>query len=363
MIQAKCIQKFRDKTGKIYGYRLIDLNQQTQDVTPENLKKAIIDRQINVINLTLTSDNRLVDSSEKQLQSKKLGPTPNNTTKSNNILKEVAKAFVELDLQLLDMGDSREELIENLCYTANINVDFDSDEYYEDEEKYMHKIHTKAYEVLLKEESSLITDNIDYYSDNADTIIHCITCSKTDNINDNNIIKSVIILAKYIEHLFKNGKCTKETYYKINEIKNDLLSIDLHTCIFGKNVGYTFFKYLDGNYFLKSNTSFVVGSIKLKSEKESKLGSYVINAMINNTELPSDQGFTVGFIKTDQGIKAMFYYYYYVNKQNNREITYNPIKLTLDIKDTSLEQENIDKVSKQIANKINELAVKKYGKL
>lgn len=70
MIQAKCIQKFRDKTGKIYGYRLIDLNGQTQDLTSDNLKAAIRNKQINVVNLTLTSDNRLVDTTEKQVQSK-----------------------------------------------------------------------------------------------------------------------------------------------------------------------------------------------------------------------------------------------------------------------------------------------------
>ena len=54
MIQAKCIQKFRDDKGKIYGYRLVDLNGQTQDVTPDNLKRAIHNKQINVVNLTLT---------------------------------------------------------------------------------------------------------------------------------------------------------------------------------------------------------------------------------------------------------------------------------------------------------------------
>ena len=36
MIQAKCIEKFRDSNGKIFGYRLIDLNGVTQDVEPEN---------------------------------------------------------------------------------------------------------------------------------------------------------------------------------------------------------------------------------------------------------------------------------------------------------------------------------------
>lgn len=77
MISVKCIQKFRDKNNHIYGYRLQDINGKTQDVKPENLKQAIRCNQIHVINLVLTSDNRLVDSSEKQLQNNKiLGSKP-----------------------------------------------------------------------------------------------------------------------------------------------------------------------------------------------------------------------------------------------------------------------------------------------
>ena len=76
MIQAKCIQKFRDKQGKIYGYRLQDINGQVQDVQPENLKTAIKNKQIHIVNLRLTTDNRLVDTTEKQLKCKELGKSP-----------------------------------------------------------------------------------------------------------------------------------------------------------------------------------------------------------------------------------------------------------------------------------------------
>lgn len=76
MIQAKCIQKFRDKNNHIYGYRLQDINGKTQDVRPDNLKQAIANKQIHVVNLTLTSDNRLVDTTEHHLQSKSLGSIP-----------------------------------------------------------------------------------------------------------------------------------------------------------------------------------------------------------------------------------------------------------------------------------------------
>jgi len=85
MIQAKCIQKFRDKNNHIYGYRLIDINGQTQDVQPQNLKQAIASGQIHVVNLTLTTDGRLIDTSEQQLKSKQLGPEPQSKCDSRII--------------------------------------------------------------------------------------------------------------------------------------------------------------------------------------------------------------------------------------------------------------------------------------
>lgn len=61
MIICKCIEKFRDKQGRIYGYKLIDANNQIKDMTSNALKKAINNNQIQVENLKLTSDGRLVD--------------------------------------------------------------------------------------------------------------------------------------------------------------------------------------------------------------------------------------------------------------------------------------------------------------
>lgn len=66
MIQARCIQKFRDKNDRIYSYRLQDTQGKTVDLAPEQVKYAIQHKQMNVVNLTLTSDNRLVDKSNNQ---------------------------------------------------------------------------------------------------------------------------------------------------------------------------------------------------------------------------------------------------------------------------------------------------------
>lgn len=109
MIQAKCIEKFRNKQGKIYGYRLIDLNGQTQDVESNNLKRAIRDGKINIINLRLTTNNRLVDCEEKQLTNTELlGPAPRQIeVKKPNKKKraydaESYKEFAELLLGLME---------------------------------------------------------------------------------------------------------------------------------------------------------------------------------------------------------------------------------------------------------------------
>ena len=78
MVQATCIQKFRDKHNQIYGYRLRDNSGLTRDVKPEALKNAIKAGQIYITNLTLTSDNRLVDTntgSDKIKQKQEVGLT------------------------------------------------------------------------------------------------------------------------------------------------------------------------------------------------------------------------------------------------------------------------------------------------
>lgn len=64
MIKVNCIQKFY-KNNKIYGYRIQDCNGVTKDVTAEQLKQAINNKSVYVNNLTLTSDNRLISTSER----------------------------------------------------------------------------------------------------------------------------------------------------------------------------------------------------------------------------------------------------------------------------------------------------------
>lgn len=86
MIQAKCLKKYRDKNNRIIGYLLQDINGNTREYIDETdaslvgryiqcvnggipaLKQQIRDGFLNVVNLTLTSDNRLVDASEESFK-------------------------------------------------------------------------------------------------------------------------------------------------------------------------------------------------------------------------------------------------------------------------------------------------------
>ena len=66
MIQAKCIEKFRDVSGKIIGYRLQAYDGSVTDIFADAVKDMIRNKELDVTNLTLTSDGRLVDTSSKQ---------------------------------------------------------------------------------------------------------------------------------------------------------------------------------------------------------------------------------------------------------------------------------------------------------
>lgn len=82
MLQAKCIQKFK-KNNTIYAYRIQDFQGNTRDVYSDQLKQAIRNNEINIVNLRLTSDNRLVSTTLTQ-QTQKSTSTKYKTSKISN---------------------------------------------------------------------------------------------------------------------------------------------------------------------------------------------------------------------------------------------------------------------------------------
>ncbi len=70
IILAKCIEKLRNDKGIIQSYRLVDTKGHIGLMGAEQLKQGIRAGRIRVVNLTLTSDNRLVDGATEKKKAK-----------------------------------------------------------------------------------------------------------------------------------------------------------------------------------------------------------------------------------------------------------------------------------------------------
>lgn len=63
-----CIDKIRDKYGRIYKYKLKDSSGNIVEVTADTLKRSITNKTVNVLNLKLTSDGRLYSTQQVNTQ-------------------------------------------------------------------------------------------------------------------------------------------------------------------------------------------------------------------------------------------------------------------------------------------------------
>lgn len=65
MVKARCIQRFRNKNGAVYGYRIQDMNGQTMDVTPGQVRESILNNTIEYTNLIMKKDGKIIQVMEK----------------------------------------------------------------------------------------------------------------------------------------------------------------------------------------------------------------------------------------------------------------------------------------------------------
>ena len=238
MIQAKCIQKFRDKNNKIYGYRLIDLNGNTQDVNPESLKQAIKNKQIHIVNLTLTSDNRLIDSNEVHLQNKE-------------ILKEIKKPnyIVKQETAEEKMQRALEYIFKKLSVKIGVSSDYDYSE-------------LGGPDAILAEVSSDISADYgtipyQYFVDMMEEEINAEVFDYNDNIRD------------FVESYYgANIACRVYDYTKFTlgiSYRLDILDMPEYTVSFGysnidKAIDEFVIKY---NKFIKDNKEAVAKYVKI----------------------------------------------------------------------------------------------------
>ena len=283
-IQAKCIEKFRDKTGRIYGYRLIDLNGKTQDVASDNLKNAIRLGYINVVNLTLTADNRLMDTTEKQLQSKALGDAPvAPIERLDETYKDVAKALICLDKETINMGDSYEDCVCGRYYQAfgkELNITRDTN---------LDDLMYKAFLKMTSNKPNEISDLIGYWEEyeHYDTFEHHIQYENVDSINKSNIYKALTLVYKYA----KENKFKKEVIKPLYDFLTRIKTTGVASINMGYNVGHRYYTYLDKNIFgTISNDVFTVGhtitASDIKEHKEYKGYNYVFHKNINKCGAP-----------------------------------------------------------------------------
>lgn len=314
MIQAKCIQKFRDNTGKIYGYRLQDLNGKTQDVQPDNLKAAIRNKQIHIVNLTLTSDNRLVDTTEKQLQAKVLGKAPVEPGKERNTdrYSDVAKALVLLDKELLCMGGSYREVVESRTFDAEDDLQlWDLDEYYEkpeykdckDDDEILDRILYKTYIKLLNNKPIQVDTIIkiwgafDYY----DIFESNIQYERVSKITQSKIYQALFIVYKHA----KKQKYTNVAVRPLGEFLSKIRRTGIASINMGYGVGNCYYRYLDSKLFgTISNDVFTVGhtitTLDVKEHKEYKGYSYILHKDISRCGSP-DIALAALFKNTNDG--------------------------------------------------------------
>lgn len=296
MIQAKCIEKFRDKQGRIYGYRLIDLNGKTQDVTPDNLKNAIKTGKINIVNLTLTSDNRLIDKETKQLQSKELGEAPKRkvekhitANKSKNLdniqVSELAKSFSFIDWVLIELGDSLEEVVTETCREADIEIST----YTEPTVKNLLDISDKAYQILIDRRPECLTNYMQYIVDEeykCNSIKNYMYAECVNKLSESRVYKAIYEIYQY----FKNRD--KKLAKKIKEnIIDDMKTNGIASIKMGYEIGNDYFNYLDSSKFgTVSNDVFTVGHAisgsDIKEHKEYKGYNYVFHSDINKCGAP-----------------------------------------------------------------------------
>ena len=353
MITVKCIGKIRDKSGKIIGYRLQDINGQTQEASAESLKKAIKNKVIHVINLRLTSDNRLVNSSEKQLQSVVLKKplTSDDIKEKRNANLNCAKALIYINTQcLMGMGDSLSDLADSICSEAGMEINT-----YDMSDKQIEKALVDGYTRLAKDKPASIADEVGYWFENDDdeTIKDCIIDEKLKDVKQSKIYKSLNIILNYLKDREQPVQKTGKLEIFIEEIENSCID----KIVRAQSIGNNYWKYLHKTSFgTISNTSSVVGSAVTKDDIE-KFGIlkhyiYVCHKDINKSRSPKLQ---IAIMFREKGDNLVVDFRFerlgYVSEKSMGVVGYSDIAYSIEL--TSLD--SIEQSSKLVANICNKL--------
>lgn len=171
MIVARSIQKFRDKNNNIIGYRLQDANGQIKDIDSANLKQAIRNKSIHVINLKLTTDGKLIDSKDKTVNIENKPKTVSNTENQTpnekiQIPNEVTEVLKFINKNILDIKYKNGMLN---SYTHLVNK----------------LVNKKVEKQGNKVKATLVYNKIEYKRDKGNLVIHImIDCDNDYNTDE-----------------------------------------------------------------------------------------------------------------------------------------------------------------------------------
>lgn len=102
---------------------MVDINGEQRDVTPDDLKIAIIRNQVQVVNLKLTSNNRLIDKDvDKQLTDNTI--MPNKVVRPNNI-KDRSDHFYRMENIMSKLAHSLINCLSTAGYRVITNLSDD----------------------------------------------------------------------------------------------------------------------------------------------------------------------------------------------------------------------------------------------
>lgn len=212
-------------------------------------------------------------------------------------VKKVAEALAYLDIEILDMGDSYTEIVEELCSIAGVKF------IPKDEMGYLKKQAVKAYCILLERLDSVCIEYIDYLYYNQYVLMHRLVFSgEPCPITEHPTMKA---LSNYFNFLKEVLSCDEPQCRKMQKLIDNFKAIDLELCYTGHFLGYRFFRYLNPEYFFISNDAFTVGSILSPEDDEHMLGQYTIHACFDH--IGKYKGYTIAFNRVEGKLVARMY--------------------------------------------------------
>lgn len=117
-----CVGKFRDKHGRITGYRLRDENGNLRDVGARELKDTISDGEVFIFNLSMTKDGKLINRVQNLDNDKRTDTLEGKILNKGSLNKRAnpkAKKVVDLSqvMQMKQVNDLLKEFI--IAYTKS----------------------------------------------------------------------------------------------------------------------------------------------------------------------------------------------------------------------------------------------------